>query len=558
MLGQDTAEPIGRDRLEFYEELAKEYAGDDVYLPNGVEVQTVNLTLGDVMSNKTWRLRDPIKEGLEPDTSNLLLVDLTLSEIWLGGVQVPQVVAGAVGESMSTVEGTQSIILLPDVAASDFLAAIPDYAPYEQAITVLTNSGQIIRLGRDGHPTEPNETSLEYCAALEEINMSVAQRFALKVVEHVGHYRFGTDAEHCASSFFDASFAIDEATQLVVEQLTTRHFTGPEFTIASFQKLSPWLSPVGAAAATQLGTGHSEIQSIDALNGRVDISGRVVVLVDIVNSQKTVKGLITKLRAQALQLEHTIIAIFAPQTEATVVLPQATYQVIGLHEVDRKKVHWRDCDRCAARVPHIDPLSDDFLGIRAYDMWDLLSEYAWEQESYGPHALSKFSSVPPFTKIFTRHGDWIAYKINRLLGQVEFTSSAPQGVVFVSPAESAMMTLMTRIKALRLNRPVAVHIPRSVLDQAATYAPKADPDADEGWERQLRLLAKSRNRWVVMIDEFNGSGHTAEAMRMVTKKFDIEPMAYLPVIDRNPNAQPSGINPCPLYTIDSPRPQTTR
>src|SRR5262249_35005002 len=147
---------------------------------------------------------------------------------------------------------------------------------------------------------------------------------------------------------------------------------------------------------------------------------------------------------------------------------------------------------CIARLPHTPPPSDEeFLGIRAYDMWKMLLEFEWRSETYGPSGLPRLPTLPQFDLIFKQYGDWIAFKVDRLVTEVAFAGRSHDELVYVCPAEPAMQQLISRLKPRRDDRSVAVQIPRDVLDRLKEGDETVvDLDAADGWARQLRLLAE--------------------------------------------------------------------
>lgn len=101
------------------------------------------------------------------------------------------------------------------------------------------------------------------------------------------------------------------------------------------------------------------------------------------------------------------------------------------------------------------------------------------------------------------------------------------------------------------NRQITVRIPRDVLDDADSEE-RLTATADEDWQRQLRHLGTRRKK-AVILDEFRARGTTARAIRSVLRRFGVEPIAFVPILDFSDEQDLDGLPVYPLYKIRARR-----
>ncbi|MEV2239352.1 hypothetical protein [Micromonospora sp. NPDC049891] len=587
-LGSATTEDVPDERLRFYRELVADVHQGAV---SAEPSQTIYLSFEQLRS--AWQLYDRIIADVptseDPVEGTVVLVDFTLSPHELIIQTVAAYTGKALGTLLLTNPGLEALVLMPAMGTGlqqAFRDIVGAHHPghliiqYGDGSRVRVSAGQV-----DDEQIQPPDP--EYAEQLQRLNQPIDDRLGGKILRRLGHYRFGSSEKYCTRYFFDASYAIQEVSQLTKDiVLEEQNGSAGPLMIVSHQAHSPWLVEVGAEVAQRLGIRHFPVSAGDDL-ANLPTSGDAVLLLDVVNTGRTTEALIGGLCARGLVVRPTIIAVFIDRErlgQARDSFPMAvdrrTYRVRGVAgPIARRKTERTRCEQCLAGIHPADPLADR-PGIRSYDMWEMLLTHEWVPEKYGPGdpdqtspGPPRFSLVPDFTRIFEEYGDWIAYKLDEMLEATRVGGAGVEEAVYVCPAEPAMNTLTDQLKARRGARPVAVKIPRRILwaaerDDFSEVDRHAElgwgrqlsrlAEQDMGWGRQLSLLAERDSYAVAIIDEFNGSNTTALSMLKILRRFGITALAYLPVINRNPGsalrlAGGPEVPIRPLYEIPSPR-----
>ncbi|MEE6263899.1 hypothetical protein [Plantactinospora sonchi] len=575
-LGSATSEDVPAERLDFYQWLVGEvFSAQATVEPS----QTIYLSSNQLRSS-AWQVYDrlvaDVPTSADTDERIVVLVDFTLSPQELVIQTVAAYAGKAIGKLLLTDPNRHVLVMMPALKTGLLQSFRETVAEVDRAghMIVQYDDGSRVRVSAGRDDTAIQRSDTEYTDQLRRLNQPIGDRLGGKVLRRLGHYRFGTSNEYCTRYFFDASYAVPEVSQLtknlVVEERDAS--TGP-LTIVSHQAHSPWLVEVGAEVAQRLGIQHHPLQAAGSLENLPD-TGEVLLLLDVVNTRRTARSLINRLRQRGLTVRPTVVAVFvererlgAGKDEFQMVVSRQSYRVRGVADpIDRRKTERARCDQCRAGIAPMDPRADR-PGIRSFDMWEMLLAHEWVPEAYGPwdpdevpSEAPRFSLAPDFERIFQDYGGWIAYKLDQMLEAVRLGGAGVKEAVYVCPAEPAMNTLTDLLKARRGARPVAVKIPRSVLwaVQQDDFS-EVDRQVDVGWQRQLNLLAERESYAVAMIDEFNGSNTTALSMAKILGRFGIRAVAYLPVINRNPGSSlrlPGDLE-VPiraLYEIPSPRP----
>ncbi|MCF0091806.1 hypothetical protein [Micromonospora sp. MH99] len=409
-----------------------------------------------------------------------------------------------------------------------------------------------------------NPTPDEYYDRLQDLTESVEERLKRKALRRMGHFQFGTNSDaHCTRYFFDASLAVDEVADLVVEFIRQQRLADSLTVVYSHQSRSPWLTEAGWIIAGRLGKIHKPLPpGPDVSPGNV-VAGTGVLLLDLVSTGETAKDLISALSRHGAMLHPTVISVFGGKDQRLYV---EDLQLVArsLHRVNRELSPRSTCPQCRAKLGFTHPHVEGAVGLRAYDFWTMLLLHDWVEEKYGPENAERIRLVPDFEHIFEEFGDWIAYKIDKLIKY--HLGAMPEEVVFVSPDEPGMRALTQVLKRWLGDRPVSVAVPRPALNgaersekdsrDAAPLAEDAltkprEPSDTAKWRGQLSALSKDAA--VYMLDEFNGSGTTAHAMRRLLAEVGVEAKAYVPFLNRDPDFTLPEVPVLPLYEIPRPR-----
>ncbi|MBC8988742.1 phosphoribosyltransferase [Micromonospora chalcea] len=574
-LGRATTEDIGPDRLAFYRRLVGDiYRGDVTVEPS----QTIYLSMSQLRTSARQvfdRLIADVPRSMGPDEGIAVLVDVTESPPELISEPVAAHVGEAIGTLLLTDPGRQVVVMMPALRTRlqrSFRRVVG--ADRQAHMTIQYDNGSRVRVSADQAEDQPiHPSDADYTKQLQRLNQPIEDRLGGKILRRLGHFQFGTSTEHCTRYFFDASYAVQEVSQLTKDLVLEekRSSTAP-LVIMSHQTHSPWLTEVATEVAQRLGIPHFGLPTEGDVEN-VPNSGDALLLLDVVNTGNTTKALIKRVRQRGLNVRQTILAVFVDrerlgtgQNSYKMVAENSTYWIRSIaNPIERLKRKRVRCEQCILGIEPTDPRSSQ-PGIRSFDMWEILLAHKWVPERYGPGDSDntqpgprRFSLVPDFVRIFKEYGDWIAFKLDEMLTTMRTGGAGVEEAVYVCPAEPAMDTLTDLLRARHGARPVPVKIPRPILrDAERGDFSTLEQERDVGWGGQLSDLAKSNSYSVVLIDEFNGSNTTALSMLKVLQRFDITATAYLPVINLNPGSAlrlPSGLEVpvCPLYEIPAPR-----
>jgi hypothetical protein len=99
---------------------------------------------------------------------------------------------------------------------------------------------------------------------------------------------------------------------------------------------------------------------------------------------------------------------------------------------------------------------------------------------------------------------------------------------------------------------VTVRVPPTII-RRRNLTHEITSHGGEEWHRQLRHLRSQHFPRAVIIDELAGSKATADGLARLLRSFDLEPFAYVPIIDFSPARPLPGVPTYPLYRIPYPR-----
>lgn len=180
--------------------------------------------------------------------------------------------------------------------------------------------------------------------------------------------------------------------------------------------------------------------------------------------------------------------------------------------------------------------------LRAFDFWYMAYDVGWEPETDVPENIGlKYDIVPKFTKILTKYGDWIAYKMEQFLKKINH----PQNFFVIHPDESGAIAVSDKLQ-LRFNRLTIIKIPRRVIKQAQEKSNNWHEillgDAkNEDWFIELSSI---KNASGLITDVFNASGSTFLSIFRLLEHLQIAVFCYFPFIDRD--CHPKDIHKYPI------------
>lgn len=444
------------------------------------------------------------------------------------------------------------IILLPGgglpASASIFWDPIREpIVNYSERLTVIANDGSMWPDQAARHITRA-----EYVRQRNKSAKTLNEQLLLRVICKPGHYDVGSQQDpHCARYFFETEQAEHEIGELVVNwvERTLRPALPPgeNLTLVSQAKGSESFHDAVAGAATSLGCSFLKLDDDGTLAYPASALGWVGPVFHAVHTGSTFRYVINQLAAAGASLPSEALAVMTTGGDLSVQERGVRLRAL-CGPYNRERVRRDNCRQCQLNLPHTPANGEAQIGIRAFDMWNMLFEANWGREQFGAPARQRYAHLPDMGQVFSKHGNWIAYKVHFLLK----TLGADGEIAFVCPEEANVEELVLHLGILLQNRQVTVRVPPSVI-RGSNWQREVSQRVGEDWHRQLRHLRDQRFSSVVIIDEIAGRKTTAEGLVRLLRSFEIEPFAYVPIIDFSPSQPLRGIPTYPLYRIPNPR-----
>jgi hypothetical protein len=447
-------------------------------------------------------------------------------------------------------------ILLPDLPADGSIFWLPFHdtalGPLSDRIVVISNTGEHRWL--IGERQLRKTFAKEYGKRQNDLAgyTMMGDQFRSKIVRKVGHFELVREGEsECARYFFDASMAIEELSHLLQDrfQAIARQADEQLCVLAHDDERSPWLVQSAMLATDALDIQVIPLPPLSEIASKHISPNLSVLCVGVASTGATFRLLIRRLSELGARLAPRAVAAIGTRLMCS--SEDGSVRLESLVDMDNQSVSRSECIQCRLGLPYSNPMHEEYLQLRAFDLWDMIQSYEWKEEEYGPAGARLFRETPDLERVFKAHGGWLAYKIDVLLANLGVRNE----VVVVCPDEGIINELVAMLRPRFKQRLVAVQVPRPVLDSITDgeRLPSIDEAHEEGWRRQLRHLAKENSAQVVLLDEFNASGDTARAMYSLLGSFGIRPIAYVPVINRKPSFSLGTVPVTSLYDLPAPR-----
>jgi len=560
LLGRAASQPVTDARKELYRWLGKQLRpGREVELRGSGESKS--LTFEEVRTDAGSAAR-LLREDTQPAADAVVIIDLSQTAYDLLREPFLLHVGQAAMEFADRPERTVILVLPGNAPASGsllWLALEGGEAGPSGSLLVLDRTGAVESRGAE--TKLPAHFARNFGTRASRLDASVQDRFESKLLRRLGHFDLGAlnrkaGKDLCSHHFFDASACIEELAVLLDRQLSGAISKGgrPKWMLVSCGSRSGWTREAAMLAADLAGIDHGEWPRRPTKNPPKEFVGRnLALLFDVVRSGDSARlALEAARRWQDVQVKLAYSAV-GPNRAVRDLPGGLKLQPMAKRSLERVP---RDrCPQCELELPFSDPEPGQEQGpLRAFDLWSMLLDVDWLPEDYGPRNAERFKSSPDFESVFKRYGDFLAYRYELLLNDLDDNE-----LVVASPDEPAVGELMRRLSVRFDDRIVWIGIPREpvlecVREDGAESNVKAllTKHAEETWARQLSNV-RERKEAVVMIDEFNGSGTTAQSMANLLKGAHVDVRGFLPVVDRRPSVDLGAIPIHPLYEIPRPR-----
>lgn len=548
-LGKPLFSDVSDERTDLHQWLSRRLTGRPMRLVG--HKRTIYLDSDQLVNHPEllaeWLRRSQVDEA---DNDVVLVLDLSTNSYDLMREPVIYELSLFAAAWAAGRDGAAVVVLmpkLPPARVSLFWRPLQAFTG-SSAIHVYGNDGR--SWSRAGYAAAETPTGREYArrlAALGTAGTGDADSLAAQISRELGHFPVGNgERRYCARYFFDAELIVADIARLLVERVTRLGLAEQQIVLLTHGAHSDWLHKAALIAGSGLPSkpAAANITHRDDHHALAESGVTALPIFDVINGGSTCARVVGELHAQGVALTNEVIAVIEDQHRPDIALPGGI-QVEKLLTVSCRKTPREECPQCRLGLPFTEPLSTDYK-CRPYDMWEILLGVDWPPEDYGPAEVALFDSAPHMGDVFDAHGDWLSYKIFRLLeGKV-----AHSEIVVVCPEEVRIDRLVEKLSRRLQERVVIVRIPRAALAGGAAPTTGTVP----GWRVQLEHVAHAGRRSVVIIDEFNASDSTARSMIALLGKAGVEVDLYVPILNRVPpelSSLPFEVH--ALYDIPSPR-----
>ena len=539
-LAKPVAEPPLAPTHEFYIWLGKKLTNSACVLrPAARSVELDFLELATEPARLRTLLNDAVTAA---DDGSMLVIDLAANPYDLLREPLLRELAEFICAWVEAGTQRDAALLLPSLPPKD------ETSIFWPAFTERPGQGKIWLIGADGQLVRYPQKRVQI-TRLRQIGEECREKFRSLhdidlrslIVRRLGHFEIAQhDGTRCARYFFDGTLSVEEISHLVRLQVGELFSNPSGIAFLTHGPRSDWLHESARIVAASFEEScHVDLNDWNGMQA-LPVRQHYVLLIDVVNSGQTLSRLVAQLTAHGTRPDHAL----------TVMLDEDSPDWDGINlghilTVKSEKVRQTDCPQCKIGLPYTDPNDEDLQALRAFDAWDMLLFPEWIPEPYAPNGARLIPMAPDMVKMFTEYGDWIAFKLEVLLKSLQIRNH----VIFVCPDESCINSLIPFIARRFLDRPVAIRVPRTALEQGKAIA----PSTQFGWQQQLLAVKARPKAKVVLLDEFNASNSTASDMITLAKSIGIEPAVYIPILNRVPGRWINGIRVRSLYELPAPR-----
>lgn len=389
--------------------------------------------------------------------------------------------------------------------------------------------------------------------------LGTPEELKARLIQRIGHFeRIDCDPPMCSKYFWDGSRATGLIADMLVDKAGNVGVFSPDV-IAYYAPLSHWIEETAMLVASKLNV--SEIINVEHMPKEQDYSGKsVLLIVDLVHHGHSCSEAIDILSKHGMEVGRSILSVMLEIKSAGLIeYHDKEYRIKHLLKVNIDESLQADCEQCSWGLQPVSPRQEESRFIGPYDMWQhVFNSYPWVGESDKPKPTSGrmgFERTPDLQRAINTHGKWFALKFFGLLEGAEQSTN----VTLIGPDEPGTKLLASRIKSLSTGTITTVLLPRRAIERVAGSQDverkilKPARREQNHWVRRLDHLSRVNER-VILIDEFNASGHTALALVKLMNAISVPIEFYFCIWDRCPSAFVGrGITAHSLYRFESPR-----
>jgi hypothetical protein len=475
-------------------------------------------------------INDALLESLASKSLDVLLIDFSNNSFGLLRDPILIQLSDVLGQLSGKGICSTFVLLLPDIpppesASRQHFQALSEGHPSSKLIAIA-NDGDSIWLPRHG---KISSLKGRYVKHLQSLEVELTERFRRKIVRRLGHFPRARHSRGCRLYSYLADNCEKELLELLKNWWTRTKRKPNAFVYDSLS--NPSLNAAIKALSTSKKVPFYRVTDLfdirdEAAKAREHKS--ITLVVDVVETGETVVQQLTKLREMGINVGNEVLAAISKGSNR---------QKLGELKITSfasfpAEPDSDECIQCELGLSQTSDVTEYFDTLRAFDFWYMAHEVGWECEPDIPENIGEgYKMIPRFREMLMAHGDWIAYKMERLYKTLPY----PEDIFVIHPQEDGADEVSKNLR-LRFDEHLSVvQIPRTAIKVAQAHSNAWDQilpklKGSEEWVSQLQSLSSAR---ALITDIFNASGSTFRCLSALLRHFQIPIFCYFPFVDRD-------------------------
>ncbi len=425
---------------------------------------------------------------------------------------------------------------------SNFILLLPELPPVESAsiqqfianaerqpdsrLVAVANNGDALWLPKTGKVISLKP---RYIKLLQSLEIEVAERYRRKIVKRLGHFRRARHDGRCRLYSYTADNCEQELLQLL-KTWWSKTKPKPDSILYDSSSNQSLISAIKALCTSKNVPFYrvKDLFEIPEEAGKAAEHKSATLVTDVIETGATVIKQLTSLKELGIFINKEILAAIAKGSNRQKL---GDFRITSFASVDAEPETDR-CIQCQLGLPTTSDAVDRFDTLRAFDLWYMADEVGWEGERDVPRNIGKgYQLVPKFKEMLEAHGDWIAYKMEKLYKTLTY----PENIFVIHPKEDGADEVSKKLNVRFDGKLSVVQVPRPAIKLAQSANNLWEPivtkqGSNLEWVEQLRSLSNAN---ALITDTFNASGSTFLSLSALLKLFGIPIFCYFPFVDRD-------------------------
>ena len=454
---------LSKERIAFHEKTVR------MVYPDKRILNRVGLTNISPFDNKRVRLEtgyvsklvtEAIRKSLPTAKSfDVLLIDFSNNEL------VRDPILMQLSDTLASLSGTgvcsNFILLLPELppnesASSQQFQATSKKQPNSRLV-VIANNGDSFWLPKKG---KVSSLGPRYLKHLQDLEGDVGQRFAKKIVKRLGHFKRAKYGRGCRFYSYTADNCEEEISQLL-KNWWVKISPKPDAFLYDTRSNEPLTQAIKALCTAK----RLPFYRVDDLFMLPDQSQKAAkhksatLVVDVVETGATISRRITKLKELKININKEIVAAISKGSNRQKL---GDFRITSFASAEPEPES-AECIQCKLALPFTSDDIESFTTLRSFDLWFMAQKIGWEPERDVPDNVGQgYEMVPRFREMLLAHGDWIAYKMEKLYKTLTY----PENIFIIHPKEDGAYEVSRNLRLRFGGKLTVVQIPRKAIRAA--------------------------------------------------------------------------------------------